>query len=525
MVEYRLDELGWYQFERLCQALLKSAHGAVLEAWGGPTSDIGRDAYSAGRLRYPDPKVVEDGPFVFQVKFVAAANAAGSHPKTPLLKAVRAESERIFERLKKGVWDVPRYYTLLTNVDLTPDLREEVNTVIDEALPDTRIITSGATDIAAALDDNPSTRASYPQVLGIRDLETLIRQAAAADVSVRSAVSLDEARELSRVFVATAAYHKTLGVLGQHGFAVLTGPPEMGKTAIARMLSLAKATEEWSVVDCRLPTDLFKTFDHSRSQIFVVDDAFGSTEYRPDLAAEWASDLPKVLRLCDPTHWMIWTSRPGPLREGLSRLHLQGAAEKFPSPAEVQIDTARLSVPEKAQMLYRHAKAAGVTAEMVELIRTNATRIVNDEHFTPFRIQRLVTEQLPAVDTSDETARKDALRVAIESGLERPTHQMRTSFAALSDEHRCVLYALLEQNDTPCPSDDLEQRFVEQLGRPTTTQLTVLSEQIDEHFVRLRSGGDSVLRIDWIHPSVRDAVIAHLAENDLERTRFLKSAG
>ena len=35
MIQYRLDDLGWFQFEWLCQALLKAMYGAPLEAWGG----------------------------------------------------------------------------------------------------------------------------------------------------------------------------------------------------------------------------------------------------------------------------------------------------------------------------------------------------------------------------------------------------------------------------------------------------------------------------------------------------------
>src|SRR5205823_3178464 len=107
---YNLDALGWYQFERLVQALLRAAYGANLEAWGG-TADLGRDAYAEGSLRFPDPNHESLGPFVFQAKFVAAANAPGGDPSRALLKAVRAERDRIGERLQRGQWQPPRVYT------------------------------------------------------------------------------------------------------------------------------------------------------------------------------------------------------------------------------------------------------------------------------------------------------------------------------------------------------------------------------------------------------------------------------
>ena len=62
MAEYRLDERGWFQFERLCQSLLKARYG--LEAWGS-NGDLGRDAYAEGPLRHPGEDE-NDGPFIFK---------------------------------------------------------------------------------------------------------------------------------------------------------------------------------------------------------------------------------------------------------------------------------------------------------------------------------------------------------------------------------------------------------------------------------------------------------------------------
>jgi hypothetical protein len=55
MIRYRLDDLGWYQFEWLVQSLLKAEAGTAVESWGGH-GDQGRDAYTASRLKFPRPK-------------------------------------------------------------------------------------------------------------------------------------------------------------------------------------------------------------------------------------------------------------------------------------------------------------------------------------------------------------------------------------------------------------------------------------------------------------------------------------
>jgi hypothetical protein len=76
-ISYNLDSLGWMQFESLIQVLLKSELGLGLELWGG-SADHGKDAYCAHELNFPSRHTTNPGPFVFQVKFIAGANAAGS---------------------------------------------------------------------------------------------------------------------------------------------------------------------------------------------------------------------------------------------------------------------------------------------------------------------------------------------------------------------------------------------------------------------------------------------------------------
>src|SRR5436190_15560399 len=98
MARYRLDDLGWFQFEWLCQSLLKAKFGLSIEAWGGH-SDLGRDAYSKDDLPFVKGAPPTPGPFVFQAKFVEEANAAGAKPFTNLRASVSAEIDLIKDRI------------------------------------------------------------------------------------------------------------------------------------------------------------------------------------------------------------------------------------------------------------------------------------------------------------------------------------------------------------------------------------------------------------------------------------------
>jgi hypothetical protein len=371
-------------------------------------------------------------------------------------------------------------------------LRGRLRKIAGQALPFSLIIIHGAADVAASLDASPAIRLSYPQILGIRDLQALLASAASADVANRSSAAVDLMRELAAVFVATEPYSRCLGVLEKTGFAVLTGPPEMGKTAIAWMLALARLSDGWDVCDCRGPSDVFRSYDPGRPQVFVADDPFGSTEYRPEVASEWAAQLDQLIGICGPEHWVIWTSRPRPLKTGLERLHLQGAAAGFPGARQVHVDASGLPTAEKAQILYRHAKAARLSAAAAELVREEAASIVTSPHFTPLRVRRLLREQLRGIMASRPAHGRGRFRAAIDEGLRKPSPAMRTSFNVLPEETKALLIAMLNgsgQALTFAEIAQLQAHVPAQSARKT-------AEQIPDHFVRVIGEGKTALCAD-----------------------------
>jgi hypothetical protein len=528
VAEYRLDELGWFQFERLCQSLLKARCGLSVEAWGG-NGDLGRDAYSAGPLCFPGENE-NDGPFVFQAKFVSGANGAGAEPMKGLLKGVRAELARITEREEDGKWEEPAFYTLLTNVPLSTTGRKDVEKLLKEGLPGANINLLGAGDIDGMLDSSDSVRLSFPQILGLRDIFALIGETVNKDIINRSRVALSMGAELAKTFVATAAYEEALEVLVKRNFVVLTGPPEMGKTTIARIIALARLSDGWEAYECRSPADLLRVHDPDKRQVFVADDAFGSTEYQPEKGNEWADELESVLHMLDSRHWLLLTSRPAPLRTALEKLYLQGAAENFPKPQEVIVNASQLSVEEKAQMLYRHAKSGIESEEGRSLIAMHAEAMVAHADFTPLRIRNFVTLRMPDVLEQPEKEREDFMDKAVEASMAEPTASMKTSFAGLDRECRVLLIAMLDSHESTISlKDELAPAFERHLGTAPHRSATAAAGIVNEHFVRLAQWEDPTAEepshVEWVHPSVRDMVIGHLMEDTAARRAFLANTG
>jgi len=481
--DFVLDELGTLQFERLCVELLRlDVDGAESYPWGlSLRLPEGVDAPGAGRL---------DGPALVLVAWIRPGASA---------------AERLHEVVADALgWTEARSLLLATNL---PDAHAALP-------PGLRGVALGPAELWRLYAAAPAVRFRVPTALGVADLDTLVP----AEAAQRSTADVAAAVELARVFVPTRAYLETLRVLERHRFAVLTGPPEMGKTAIARMVGLAALTDGWEVHECIRPDELWSRFARDRRQVFVADDAFGSTEYRPDAAERWAVELDGILRAMDDRHWLLWTSRPAPLKAGLRRIHREHGVERFPQPAEIGVDTERLDVSEKALVLFRHTKAAALPHRATELVQAEGWHVVSHPHFTPERIRRFVARRLR--ELADGSSSTDVTALVAEE-IREPTAAMAESYRALAPDHRAVLLALLDAPLGPVSERDLaaslRRHSPAELSRPAAE----IVDRLADHFLRPLHPAS----VTWVHPSWRDLVIDELAHDAPARRAFLHACG
>lgn len=521
-MRYRLDDLGWHQFETLVQSVLKADLGIGIESWGG-RRDFGIDSYLGAPLNFPTKDVLSDGPFVFQVKFIENANATGARPRPRVMSAVAGELSRINSRIEERTWEYPSHYVFVTNSPLTAELRKLVETTIETELDDTKCHTMSGDDVCDLLDNHPNLRRAFPQILSLRDLDTLLAEVVNKETLERSNASLGIAREYASAFVPTRAYRKAWEVLRQYHYCVLEGPPEMGKTAIAWMVALTQITLEWQAVACDDPEDFHRMYARGHPQVFVADDAFGRTEYDPARGKKWEKGLPRILPILANDHWLIWTSRKHILKRAVRKMDLEAKASSFPSPGDVLVDASNLSTEEKALILYRHAKAADLVEESKQLVKGHASEIVRDRAFTPERIRRFVQERLPEItlSTHQQTSKAEILR-EVQEAIRNPTERMRKTFNALPTAHKWILMILLEERGFTS-LDRIEELYLANCPPKEVIPFAQVMEELREAFIKVREfeGAQVKTHIDWIHPSYRDLVIDMLSDNPALRSDFL----
>jgi hypothetical protein len=234
VAEYAFERLGWLQFEQLAAELLELDAGVGRNDWGG-SADRCRYLLSQSSLGGPLLGYGLPGPVLVQCAWLRpgaeiAGVVAGMAQEQPQLVAAA------------------RSYLLICNGDLESPLRAPSG---DDSL---RVGVLGKRELEARIDALPNLRQTMPSLLGLGALEHLIDP----ELASGSSLELRASGELADVFVPTRAHRRALDVLGAHRFAALTGPPEMGKTAIARMIALAQLTCGWQAHECTSPDGVWR---------------------------------------------------------------------------------------------------------------------------------------------------------------------------------------------------------------------------------------------------------------------------
>jgi hypothetical protein len=226
---YRLDELGWLQFERVCSLLVAADAGLSDLSWMGH-ADRARVAPVEGPIVLAGDGTRLEGPATVVVMWVA-------EDASPVRRLLSLAARVVVLGSEPGLeWE--GRVLLLTNFDGAAARRELERQPWGEHRT---IVVCGNRELSESLDRHADVRAAMPSVLGLRDLTPLISASARAS----SSLDVERAQALARVFWPTRAYERARDVLARHAFVVLTGPPEMGKTAIAEMLALAQMTDGW----------------------------------------------------------------------------------------------------------------------------------------------------------------------------------------------------------------------------------------------------------------------------------------
>ena len=169
-------------------------------------------------------------------------------------------------------WLAPTRYVLATSRALSPQNKEELAEIIGPTLLSEADII-GPDDLNALLRKYPDIERSHLKLwlTGYAVLDRVIRAAAHAFKDITK----HEIEEKLRGMLPTRVLMRHRETLERNHVVIISGPPGVGKSTLAEILSYAYTAEAWELVPIRNLDDGLASIIDTRKQIFLFDDFLG----------------------------------------------------------------------------------------------------------------------------------------------------------------------------------------------------------------------------------------------------------
>jgi hypothetical protein len=248
MSNYDFRSLSPVDFENLIRDLLQAEEGIRIETFA-PGRDQGID------LRY----AVGTSNMLVQAKHYRDSGIS------KLMTALRKELPKI-RALN------PTRYIVATSVSLTPSNKQEIIDVFDPYIRQSADVL-GAEDLNALLERHSKVHLLHFK-LWITSANVLQRVLHGATYA-RSEEEAEKIEQTARLFVANPSVQAALALLDKYRFLIISGPPGVGKSTLARIVAWLHMQSDWQLVSVEDFDEALDVFHPSQRQIFFYDDFLG----------------------------------------------------------------------------------------------------------------------------------------------------------------------------------------------------------------------------------------------------------
>lgn len=479
-------------FEDLARDLVGKMLGVRFEVFG-PGPDGGMDGRHS----------TAEGDIILQAKHYVGS------PFSQLKSAMRKERTAI-DRL------APARYVLATSRHLSPGNKSTLAGVIGSApLSEGDILGQG--DLNQLLRDHKQVEKAHLKLWlsSTVVLQTILDAIVHAGSHAFTASEKAEIAAKVKVYAPNPSLAQAREVLDSRHVLIISGPPGVGKTTLAEILTFAYLREGWDLIALRSLEDGFERIDDMSKQVFFFDDFLGSIALDHRALAAKDSELARFMDRVrkSPNARFILTTRAYILNE--ARQWSERMADRRVGLSTYVLDLSSYTRAIRARILYNHLAIGGQPhGHVIALLDSGELpTIIDHENYNP-RIIEWMTDVLGTEDIAPE----DYPTAFIET-LNNPTQLWDKAFSkhiTAPARHLLIALFLSGSQGSDIASlrtffDEFHARLCTELGvarDPKDFELSL--RQLEGGFVSIEDG-----EVDFINPSVRDYLAGYLADGAL----------